>query len=45
MLLASKAGGYMDNAVLAVDGGRNMVRPVSTIYPLRGETARGKLID
>jgi hypothetical protein len=25
MLLASKAGGYMDNAVLAVDGGRNMV--------------------
>jgi hypothetical protein len=27
MLLASKAGGYMDNAVLAVDGGRNMVRP------------------
>jgi hypothetical protein len=27
MLLASRAGGYMDNAVLAVDGGRNMVRP------------------
>jgi hypothetical protein len=25
MLLASRAGGYMDNAVLAVDGGRNMV--------------------
>jgi hypothetical protein len=25
LLLASRAGGFMDNAVLAVDGGRNMV--------------------
>jgi hypothetical protein len=33
MLLASKAGGYMDNAVLAVDGGRNMVRPLFNISP------------
>jgi hypothetical protein len=28
-MLASRAGGFMNNAVLMVDGGRNMV---STIY-------------
>jgi hypothetical protein len=45
MLLASKAGGYMDNAVLAVDGGRNMVRPPSSIYLHSVDWARGKLIN
>ena len=25
LLLASRAGGYMDNAIISVDGGRNMV--------------------
>lgn len=33
MLLASKAGGYMDNAFLAVDGGRNMVRQPTLFIP------------
>jgi hypothetical protein len=35
----------MDNAVLAVDGGRNMVRPPSSIYLHSGDWARGKLIN
>lgn len=26
MMLASRAGGYMDNSIISVDGGRNMVR-------------------
>jgi len=45
MLLASKAGGYMDNAVLAVDGGRNMVCPSSTMPPHKGDTTIRKLTN
>jgi hypothetical protein len=45
MLLASKAGGYMDNALLSVDGGRNMVRPPSSIYLHSGVRVRGKLMN
>jgi hypothetical protein len=35
MLLASKAGGFMDNAVLAVDGGRNMVNSTMRVGSVR----------
>jgi len=35
----------MDNAVLAVDGGRNMVCPSSTMPPHKGDTTIRKLMN
>ena len=34
LLLASRAGGYMDNAMIAVDGGRNMVGTTEVSWQL-----------